>query len=678
MRGGARLYASGIVETVTSDEAAPPDGGDGEDDDVTVAVESPARGRLPYVGALDGLRAVCLLAVLCYHGTFSWAPGGFLGVSTFFTLSGFLITALMIVEVRDTGTVALGRFWSARARRLLPAAGLTLLLVVAFARLGASSTQLSGLRQDLWASFGLSINWRLALSGRAYGGYASAASPVQHLWSLAVEEQFYLLLPPLVLGAIHLGRRSGRPPRVVLAWGAAGLAALSAAAMLSAVRPDGDVTWAYYATHTRAAELLVGVVLACVAHHLVGWKHRRAVLPVAGVAAVVVLAAYWAVADQPDRWLYRGGIAAYSLASALVIVACLYPTPVSRVLDTRPLREVGKISYGAYLYHWPLFSWLDADTVGLDGYPLFAVQVAVTLALAWLSARFVEMPIRKGRLLGGMRPPVLAVSVAAALVLTLLVPWRTSDTGPSGVEVATGQRVEAVEAPVAVSTAPADTDPATPEVRRLLLVGDSIPQQLAPYLAGALPGVDVRWIGHPGIGPLTDQGAIAGDLEDAIAEIDPDMVLFHFAGSYLERQDGAQPFVTDDGEEVPDDSEAMVAAWEEQSRRLVGIARSRGATVLWGLIPTIDGDNWFGFLSDTVNGLNAAYRRLPEVTILDWNTLTEAPDGGFTPTLVDAEGTAEQGRADDGLHFTAFGNAVLAATVVEQVAAWPGRTPPQP
>lgn len=671
------------MDTATSDTApgpeAPEAGVDPTEPDAappTSTVDAPARAsRLPYVGALDGLRAVCLLAVLCYHGTFAWAPGGFLGVSTFFTLSGFLITALMIVELRDTGTVALGRFWAARARRLLPAAGLTLLLVVAFARLGASSTQLSGLRQDLWASFGLSINWRLALSGRAYGGYASAASPVQHLWSLAVEEQFYLVLPVVVLGAVAVGRRTGRPARVVLGWAAAALAVVSTAALVASVGSDGEVTWAYYATHTRAAELLVGVALACVAHHLVRWRHRQRVLPVVGVLAAAGLVAAWALVDQTDRALYTGGLGLYALASAAVIASALYPSPVSAVLDTRPLRAVGKISYGAYLYHWPLFSWLDRERVGFGGYPLFALQVAVTLGLAWLSATYVEQPIRRARLLAHVRPPALLAVVAAGLLLTVAVPWRTTDTGSSGVEVATGRRVEAAGPAAPAAVAPPDTDPATPEVRRLLLVGDSIPQQLAPYVAGALPHVDVRWIGAPGIGPLSDQGAIVGEVERAVEEIDPDMVVVHFAGSYLDHQDGARPFVTADGTEVADDTDAMVEAWAGQSRRIVDAARSRGATVLWGLIPTVDPGNWFHFLADTVDRLNAAYRALPGVTVLDWHALTAAPDGSFTDTMADPEGTTAPGRADDGLHFTAFGNSILAATVAEQVAAWEGRSP---
>lgn len=567
----------------------------------------------------------------------------------------------------------MGRFWAARARRLLPAAAITLLLVIAFARTAASSVQLSGLRQDLWASFGLSVNWRLALSGRAYGGYAAQASPVQHLWSLAVEEQFYLFLPLVVVAGAALGRRSGRPLRQVLGVGAAVLGVASTATMLAAVRSGGDVTWAYYATHTRAAELLAGVVLACAAHRLVSWRYRRQVVPVAGSIGAIVLVGAWLTVDQTDRYMYSGGFVVYAAASVAVIVACLYSSPVRTVLDTRPLRWVGRISYGAYLYHWPLFSWIDGDTLGLSGYPLFAVQVAATLALAWASARFIELPIRRGQLLPNVRQPVLAGAFVGALVLTLLVPWRTSDTGPSGVDVAEGQQVAAAAAVPAAATDPLAPD--APRIERLLLAGDSIPQQLAPYVAGALPDVDVRWIGRPGIGPLSDQGRMGRDLDRAISDFDPDVVLFHFAGSYTERQPESGPFVVD-GEEVDDGSEEMFELWDAEVEELVAIAGSRGATVLWGLVPTIDPDNFFGYLADTVDRFNDSYRGLDGVTVLDWHGLTVGPQGGFTDVMEGPDGVRADGRADDGLHFTAFGNRILADSVVGGLDDWPGRRTP--
>jgi len=627
-------------------------------------------GRLPYVGSLDGLRAACLLAVLAYHGGFTWAGGGFLGVSTFFTLSGFLITALILVEVRGSGRVDLRRFWSARARRLVPAALVTLVLVLAFARFGATSTHLVGLRSDLWATAGLAINWRLAAVGATYGN-AADATPVQHLWSLAVEEQFYLVLPLACLGAIALGRRLGQPLRVVLGVGAAALAVASTVALALSV--GDDVSFAYYATHTRAAELLAGVVLACVVHHLVGWRHRRRVVPVVGLVGAAGLVGAWALADQASRLLYTGGLALYSLASVAVIVACLYPGPVRAVLEVRPLRWLGRASYGAYLYHWPIFSWLREENTELGPVPLFALRVALTLALAGASLAWVEMPIRRRRVLPRVPRPAMAAVAVAVLALSFVVPLRTVDTGPSGVEVVSGQRVAPPDgAPTPVSSV-ATTEPDTPRVERLLLVGDSVPQQLAPYVAEALPGVDVRYIGDGGTGPLTDQGAVVGQVQAAVADIDPDVVLFHYAGTYLRLEPDEEPYVLPDGTEVGDGSEEMFAQWDVVSRELVRVAGSRGATVLWGLIPQIGPGTTFGFMADRVERFNALYRSLGVAT-LDWFTLTTGPGGGYAEELPSADGrVTERARDGDGLHFTAFGYRLLAATVAEEVARWRGR-----
>lgn len=637
----------------------------------TPAPTSGPRARLPYVGGLDGLRAVCLLAIFCYHAEFGWAEGAFLSVSTFFTLSGFLITALLLIEMRSTGRVDLGRFWSARGRRLLPAAGLTLLLVIAFARFGATSTQLTGLRQDLWASLGVSVNWRLAFAGRTYEG-AALASPVQHLWTLAVEEQFYLVLPVLSFLAVRVSRRRGVSPRAVVGTTAAVLAVASTLLLWRGGRPGADLTWTYFTTHSRAAELLAGVILACVVHRLVGWKPRRWLVPVLSTAAGLGILAAWAFAHQTSPRTYGGGITLYTLGSVLVIVGCLSPGPVRAVLDTAVLREIGKVSYGAYLYHWPLFSWLRPDTVGLDGYPLFAVRVGATLVLAFLSAHFVELPIRRRQLLPHVQPLALGAVVLLAVASTWLVPWRTTDTGPSGVVTAEGERVQAAGGGDASVTTPA-TEPDAPRVEHLLMVGDSIIEQLAPYAAEALPGVDVRYIGGGGIGPLADQADMARQLQRMVDTFDPDMVVFEFSGNYLRLRPQAVPYVTPDGIEVGDATDLMYEVWRDESARLVDIADQRGATPIWALTPTIDRDATFGFLADGVPRLNAGYRTI-DVELLDWFGLTGGDDG-FQEELTDEDGDTEDARSEDGVHFTAFGNRILAATLAERIARWEGRSP---
>ena len=635
--------------------------------------------RLPHVGALDGLRAVSLIAVLLYHGGFGWAKGGFLGVSTFFTLSGFLITSLLLVENHQNGRISLRRFWSARARRLLPAALVALLLVTAFALLAATPTQITGLRGDLLSVFGIGTNWRLALTGRDYGAYLSTSSPVQHVWSLAVEEQFFLVFPLLVVLA---ARGSSRPQRrLALFAGVLGLA--STVALVLSVPADGNTTFAYYATHTRAAELLAGVFLACTVHNLAQWRWRPYVVPALGVLAAGALVFFWAWADQASPALYRGGITAYTLASVGVIIAALQRGPVRTMLEVPALQWLGRISYGAYLYHWPLFLWITEDRIGVGGAPLFAVRVAMTIGVATLSAAVLEVPIRKRQLVPRLSlGPACFVAISALLVM-LAVPTQATDTGPSGVEVAIGQRVIAPDAPpeteatTSTSTPPTSDGsttvttsiPPRDEMDRLLLVGDSITKQIAPYFAERYPAVDVRWVGADGIGPLTAQGRIADLVQEAVASFDPDIVLYEFAGSYTNKR-GGEPFRLSDGTEVEDGTDLMFEVWSEQSQLLVREARAKGATVLWALAPPVDPEGYFKYLAPNIERFNEIYKSLDDVVLVDWFA---ASGGQYTPQLAVA-GREEVARAGDGLHFTAFGYRHLVEASEEAIGSYGGRS----
>src|SRR3954449_12176794 len=216
----------------------------------------PTTPALPRVRALDGLRGLAVAGVLAYHCGFGWARGGFLGVSLFFTLSGFLITSLLLAERSEHGRIGLRGFWARRARRLLPAALLALAVIVAFGATVASGSQLRGLRGDVLAALAYVANWRFVLAGTSYGALWSAPSPVQHFWSLAIEEQLYLFLPVIAVLALACGRWR----RAVLAGVLVGFVGLSLVASLAA----HDQLRAYFGTDTRAAELLVGALLAVV------------------------------------------------------------------------------------------------------------------------------------------------------------------------------------------------------------------------------------------------------------------------------------------------------------------------------------------------------------------------------------------------------------------------------
>ncbi|MCC5950733.1 MAG: acyltransferase [Acidimicrobiia bacterium] len=380
---------------------------------------SPSAPRLPHVEALDGLRGACVLAVLCFHAGFSWASGGFLGVSTFFTLSGFLITTLLLVEHRHSSRVDVVSFWRRRARRLLPAASLGILLAIAYALFAGTETQRQGIFGDTVASVGYVANWWFMAGERAYGDDLMGQSPLLHYWSLAIEEQFYLFFP--VVALLVLARVRGRTRLAVAVVGVA--AACSLSPLVLDLSPD--VT--YYATPTRMGELLVGVALALFFDRrasrggLVGRNRVPQHLAAAGLVAAAATVVLWVVTTTASGWVYQGGLGAYAILSAAVIAAALVPgNPLAAVLGLPVLRWLGTISYGVYVYHWPIFLWLDEQRTGLSSWPLFVVRMAVTLALAEASYRLVERRIRyaRGTRSGPRAIPLVPAAVAAAVVLS--------------------------------------------------------------------------------------------------------------------------------------------------------------------------------------------------------------------------------------------------------------------
>src|SRR5687768_13320332 len=228
--------------------------------------------------SLDGLRGVAVAGVVLFHAGFGWAEGGFLGVSTFFTLSGFLITSLLLAERAATGRIALGAFWARRARRLLPAALATLLAVAALASWLATPEQLASLRGDVLAALFYGANWRFILDGQSYGDLFAAPSPILHFWSLAIEEQLYVLFPLLVV-LVGRGRRRLGTALVALVAGSVALTWL-------VYSPGGSTSAAYYGTFTRAGELLVGALLALVLGTATDRIRSSAVPRTAGVVAL--------------------------------------------------------------------------------------------------------------------------------------------------------------------------------------------------------------------------------------------------------------------------------------------------------------------------------------------------------------------------------------------------------
>ncbi len=388
------------------------------------------RRPFPHLPALDGLRGLAVVAVLCFHGDWRWAAGGFLGVSTFFTLSGYLITARLVHDFGETGTVDLRAFWERRIRRLLPAAVTTVAVVVILAATMASVFR-EHLAGDVVGALTNMANWRFWAAQRSYASLFATQSPLLHFWSLAIEEQFYLVFPLLawlVLVKLRAKRAVFGLVVVVLAIAASVGSTLAGLA--------GKSTLVYYATPLRAAEILMGCALALVPLGRPAQRWSSAYgryVPMMALSACVLL---WVATTKDMRWLDRGGLPAYSLLSAAVVLGCVRVGPVQRILSLRPLRWLGSISYGLYLYHWPLFLLFNQRRVRLEAGPRFALQVGVSVGAALLSYHLLERPILHGDRPGWVQHrrigmPLVA-GMAAVLATSILV------DGPGGVAAAGG------------------------------------------------------------------------------------------------------------------------------------------------------------------------------------------------------------------------------------------------
>ncbi|HEV3225214.1 MAG TPA: acyltransferase, partial [Acidimicrobiales bacterium] len=357
---------------------------------------APPGYTLTHVRALDGLRGAAVAAVLLFHGDL--LKGGFLGVDLFFVLSGFLITSVLLAETRN-GRIDLARFWSRRARRLLPALALVLLAVAVYALVFAHADELGRIRDDGLATTFYFANWRAVFATQSYWDLFARPSPLEHTWSLAIEEQFYVVWPLVLAGLAAWRARAGRAIAPAAFTLSCGLALASFVAMVTLYRP-GDTNRVYFGTDTRAASILIGAALAA----LLAWRgHVRSpranrALQSSALVGAAVLAITWTRFDGTSAPVYRGGFALGAVAAAVVIAAVTAPGHgvVGRFLSVRPLVGLGVISYGVYLWHWPIFVTLDASRIHVSGWPLFALRVAITLAFSVASYFLVERPIRRG------------------------------------------------------------------------------------------------------------------------------------------------------------------------------------------------------------------------------------------------------------------------------------------
>jgi peptidoglycan/LPS O-acetylase OafA/YrhL len=448
------------------------------------------KAAIPHISALDGARGMAVAGVLLFHG--GHLLGGYLGVDFFFTLSGFLITSLLLAESARTDRVGLGAFWARRARRLLPALVVLMVGVALYSVTLAKPDELAQIRGDALATLAYGANWRAVYEHVDYWSLFRAPSPLQHTWSLAIEEQFYVIWPLVFTGMLVWWKRAA--PKAVLVISLL-LAGASSVLMIVLYNP-ANTTRVYYGTDTRAAAILFGAALAAwlTIHGPTRSPRARVELELVGIAGAVVLAIAWTRLDGQSSTLYHGGFLLCGLAATAVIAAAVDPKPglLARVLSLRPLCALGLISYGVYLYHWPIDIVLDQQRLGIGGWPLFAAQTTVTLFVAIASYRIIEQPIRKGAF-SSAQLRKFTPAIAIGLVLVLVA--STNGAHPRLV-------VGDLYSKLAIQTAVSASQNARPGEQRIMLVGDSTAADLGPAFQSIQtnPPLAVLDEGTPGCG----------------------------------------------------------------------------------------------------------------------------------------------------------------------------------
>ena len=503
--------------------------------------QAPTRPKSRYIPALDGLRTLAVVAVVLYHLNLTWAQGGLLGVTIFFVLSGYLITRLLLNEIAKTGRIDLKSFWIRRIRRLFPAV-VTVVVVTCALCTVFNHVMLTKMRPDILPSLLFFNNWWQIMQDVSYFNALGDPSPLTHFWSLAIEEQFYLIWPPLLLAMVSMHVSKPNTRRVVL-----GLAAVSALAMMVLYNPATDPSRVYYGTDTRVFSLLLGAWMAFIpdrdlaparlVRHLGldrlagAGKHDKsksdtaeaattkpselarfwsspASIDLMGVVGLVGLAAMVALTNGYTAFQYRGGTLLCSILTLMVIAACVQPQGmVARALAAEPLVWIGKRSYSIYLWHYPLLLLMN-PVANINDTPWwhYILQVLLVVAAAECSYRFIETPFRKGAFgrtvselrdgtttpAGWMRAHVPTCAVCAVVLVVALgglvfVP-DTSALSGEGAEILNKEAKNAKpQDQQAADDSDKDDDGFPDGAYDLLMIGDSVSLRAVDAFDGVFP-----------------------------------------------------------------------------------------------------------------------------------------------------------------------------------------------
>ena len=595
--------------------------------------------RLP---GLDGLRGIAVLAVIIYHADVSMLVGGFLGVDVFFVLSGFLITALLIDELTRNNTVDRARFYMRRIRRLMPA----LFLVLFFSVLVSGLFVLDAayhVRRDLPWAVTFVLNWSYLFFEQSYFVNISRPPLLQHLWSLSVEEQFYVIWPILLI-ALYKVKIRNISPRVKIFTASIFLALASTAWMIHLSVSNGfpipnDPSRVYFGTDTHAMGLLIGCAAAAL------WRpdrlnerltpDRATAMNGLGFLSLAGLAYFFLYVSELNEFLYRGGFLVLSILTAILVVVAAHPgLKFGSQLGNPVLKWFGDRSYGIYLWHWPIFVLMRS---GIDiQWPepiAFVAKIAIVLVIADVSYRFVEMPIRQGaigsrltvwRAAGIPRPQPRTLMATAVTVVVLSaslvgmyrvpVPDAGNLTGIGGITAIDEDPVVLVESAVVVGDAPLIS------AQQAATVQTEIQAKIPPVVFGDSVVLGAR----------ESLKAVLGEISiDAAVSRQPEEIAERIRARRAERRLGPDVIIHMGTNGIVQEEDLKPILDELRDRNRVVVVNVR--------VPRV----WMKPTNEMIASLVAQY---PNARLADWNSVSKGKKGYFAP---------------DGVHLTKTGAKVF-------------------